>query len=295
MNRISALTKRNIKLFLRDKSTVFFSFLSTLILVGLYFLFIAKAYSSEMVQQSGGILTETSGNFLIYLQMMAGVLILNSVSLSTGSFATIAKDFESRRVDSFLLTPAKTREILIAYFFGGFSVSLLLNLFSWLVSVLLIGILTGYYISVSAFFAASAILVAASLISAPLMLLITTLVKSSAAIGVLSGVSGTFIGFLSGIYMPYSSLGKTTEKVGSLLPFSHLTVWMKQTLLKDACARLNITGEFKEAIINGYFSAKNIGFLGMDVPLWIMLAACAVFALLCLLASDRILKKRMAI
>lgn len=295
MNRTSALIKRNIRLFLRDKSTVFFSFLSTLILVGLYLLFIAKAYSVDMVEQSGGILTDAAGNFLIYLQMMAGVMILNSVSLSTGAFATIAKDFENRRVDSFLLTPAKTREILLSYFFGGFTVSILLNLFSWLISVILIGILTGYYISVSTFFAASAVLIAASFISASLMLLITTLVKSSAAIGVLSGVSGTFIGFLSGIYMPYSSLGKTTAKVGSLLPFSHLTIWMKQILLTDACRILNITGEFKDAIINGYFSATNLGFLGFFVPLWIMLAACAVFALFCLILSGQILKKRMSV
>jgi disulfide bond formation protein DsbB len=93
--------------------------------------------------------------------------------------------------------------------------------------------------------------------------------------------------------MPYSSLGEATKKVGSLLPFSHLTVWIKNILLSDASAQLNITGELKEIIIDGYFSAGNIGFLGLNIPLWILLLASGVFALLCLVASSRILKKRM--
>ncbi|HZK21191.1 MAG TPA: ABC transporter permease [Oscillospiraceae bacterium] len=293
MIHITALTKRNIKLFLRDRATVFFSLLSTLILVGLYLLFIAKTYSDALLGEMGGLLSESGSNFLIYLQMIAGVMILNSMSLSTGAFGTIAKDFENRRVDSFLLTPARVHEILISYFAAGFLISFILNLFSWIISFLLIGFLTTYWISLKVFILTAGSLFAASFISAALMLLITSLVKSSAAIGVISGVAGTFVGFLSGIYMPYSSLGEATKKVGSLLPFSHLTVWIKNILLSDASAQLNITGELKEIVIDGYFSAGNIGFLGLDIPLWILLLASGVFALLCLVASSRILKKRM--
>lgn len=292
MRNVIALTKRNAYLFLRDKSTVFFSFLSSLILIALYFLFIAKAFSSAMMEYPESTFSESACSFLIYLQMMAGVLILNSMSLSTGVFSIIARDFENRRVDSFLLTPVHVREMLVSYYAGGFLVSFILNLFTWIASIALIGALTGYWIAAGTFMITLGILTAASLISSSLMLLITSAVKSSAAIGVISGVSGTFLGFLCGIYMPYSNLGEETEKIGSLLPFTHLTIWMKQTVLSDACSQLDITGELKSILMKEWFSAENIGFFGMNAPLWLMLIVCGIFALVCLLIAGRLLKKR---
>ncbi|MGI6745966.1 MAG: ABC-2 family transporter protein [Firmicutes bacterium ADurb.Bin300] len=294
MNNIIALTNRNIKLFLRDKATVFFSFLSTIILIALYLLFIAKTYSSSILEYTGNTLSESAVNFVVYLQMIAGVTILNSVSLSIGVFGTIAKDFENRRVDSFLLTPVRTREILLSYFSAGFFASFILNCFSWVIGIVSIGLLTGYWLFVSSFISTTGILLVATLISASLMLFVTSLVKSSAAIGVISGVAGTFIGFLSGIYMPYSSLGKGTEKVGSLLPFTHLAIWMKRVVLSDAFSQISIPEEFRENILEGYFSAASIGLLGFNIPLWIIIAACGALSLGFLFSSGRILAKRMA-
>ena len=47
MNDILVLTKRNIKIYLRDKAAVFFSFLSIIILLALYFLFLKNAYITD--------------------------------------------------------------------------------------------------------------------------------------------------------------------------------------------------------------------------------------------------------
>jgi multidrug/hemolysin transport system permease protein len=294
VKNILALTKRDVRLFLRDKSTVFFSFLSTLILVALYFLFISKIYADSLSGGNGFPLDASAKNFIIYLQMMAGVLILNAMSLSMGVFSTIAKDFETRKIDSFLLTPIKIRDMLLSYYAGGFAVSFVLNLFTWLLSAALIGALTGYWVSAAAFMTGVGILAAASLISASLMLLLTAIVRSSAAIGVISGISGTFLGFLCGIYMPYTFLGRGAELVGSVLPFTHLAIWMKRTVLSDACAQLGITGDLKATLLRDYFSAESVGFCGVDAPLWVTLIFCGVFALVCLLAARRILKKRIA-
>ena len=286
MNHVMSMTRRNISLFLRDRSAVFFSFLSAIILVALYFLFIARMYTQDM---DGG----PASNFLVYLQMMAGVLILNSMSLSMGAFSTVAKDFENRRVDNFLLTPLRRTELLISYLAGGFLVSFILNILTWIISALLIGVLTGYFVSAGAILMGIVILLAASAISAAIMLLVTSLVRSSAAIGVISGIAGTFFGFLCGIYMPFSSLGPTTEKVGSVLPFTHLVIWMKQTLLADAFRQLSLPAGAKAPILTA-FSAENIGFVGLRASLPAMLIFCGVFALLCLAAAWYLLKRRMA-
>jgi len=138
------------------------------------------------------------------------------------------------------------------------------------------------------------ILLAASAVSASIMLLITAIVRSSTAISVIGGIAGTFFGFLCGIYMPFSNLGAATEKVGSFLPFTHLTIWMKQTLLTDAFKQLSIMGSMKDTMMNDYFSARNIGLAGLNVPFPVMLGFCGVFALICLLAAWALIQKRMA-
>lgn len=297
MNTLFSLIKRNTKIFLRDKTTVFFSFLSTLILVALYFLFIAKVYASGMdAPEQGGIampLSKGGKYFIVYLQMMAGVLVLNSMSLATGAFTVAAKDFESQKIDSFLLSPVRIGKLLLSYLISGFLVSFTMNSITWLGSFFLIGLTTGFWLSAAAFITVLLALLLVSAISCSLMLLVTALVKSSTALGVINGISGTFVGFLCGIYMPYSNLGQGAKFVGSMLPFSHLTIWLKRIVLNDAFSQLGIAGEFKNILLKEFFSATSIGFCNISAPLWLMVLSSAVFGALCLAASLIVLNKRL--
>ena len=292
MKQIFELTKRNIRLFLRDRATVFFSFLSSVILVALYFLFIANFFMQGFVQ-SNSELSTSDINFVVYLQMMAGVLILNSLSLSLGAFITAAKDFENRRVDNFLLTPLSAGKLLVSYLLSGFAVSFTLNALTWCGAALLIGILTEQFITAATLFTGFGVLAAASAISGVIMLLITAVIRSSGALGVISGISGTFLGFLCGIYVPYAGLGEGTAKAGSLLPYTHLTIWFKQIVLGDAFERLNISEEWIEPLLDEVFSAKNLGLAGLDISLSFMLILCGVFGIGCLAAAFAVLRKRM--
>jgi multidrug/hemolysin transport system permease protein len=292
MSNIYLFTVRGIKLFLRDKAAVFFSFLSTLILVALYFLFIGKSYAEGVSEAVGAMLSSDAVFALVYIQMIAGVLVLNSLSLSVGAFLTIARDFESRRIDSFLLTPLKSSHLLLAYFCGAFLISFGLNLLTWGLSVTLIGICFGSWVSAGTLLTVAGILLFASFVSCSLMLLFTAIVKSSAAIGVFSGVAGTFLGFVCGIYMPYTTLGNGIATVGSVLPFTHTTIWLKQVVLGDAFRTLGSTDLFKTAMLEN-FSANNLGFVGLDIPLGGMLVYTAVFAALCLGCAGLIISRRL--
>lgn len=291
MKNVFAFTVRNTKLFLRDKSTFFFSIMSTLIMILLYFLFIAKIYI-DGINQNVTFISEQAAGFIVYLQMMAGVLVLNSMSLSLGMFTGMAKDFESQKLDSFLTTPVKKWELLISYLLGGIIVSFILNLFTWIITVLLIGLITGYWIFISTFLTAIIVLIVASMISSSVMILLTVIAKSSTALGVINGVAGTFLGFICGIYMPYTNLGKGVEAVGSFFPFTHLTIWFKNIVLNDAFSQIGISGEAKNILMNNWFTANGIGFCGIDIPLYIMLLFSGMVAIICLGASGLLLKKR---
>jgi multidrug/hemolysin transport system permease protein len=290
MAQMSILVRRNIVLFLRDKAAVFFSFLSSLIIVALYVLFIGKIYSDGLLEESVSF-TGKAADYLVYLQMMAGVMAVNSLSTSIGAFGTIAKDFETRRVDSFLIAPVNPARLIVSYFAGGFAASFALNCVTWVLSFALIGALTGYWVAAAVFAKIIALLAFSSFISCSIMLLITALLKSSSAISVFTGVSGTFIGFMCGVYMPFRLLGKTVEKIGSAIPFTHISVWLKHTILSGAFEQLEVPEALRETVLDS-FSANNVGFASLNIPLWGMLLYCAAFALVCLCAAGNILRRR---
>jgi multidrug/hemolysin transport system permease protein len=272
--------------------TVFFSFLSSLILVVFYLKKKKKIYTEGISNSSVIPLTNAAKYFIVYLQMMAGVLVINSMSLATGTFSIIAKDFENNRVDSFQLTPVKTYEMILAYYSTGLIISLAINTITCILSFCIIGVFTGYWLAIGSFFMVLVVLLAASLISCSLMFFITSIVKSSAAIGVISGVAGTVFGFLCGIYMPYSTLGESTKAIGSLLPFTHIAIWLKQVVLGNAFSQLGITGEFKNILFREYFSAESIGLIYIDLPLWTMLVFSGILGFICLAASYSIMNSR---
>ncbi|MDR2538846.1 MAG: hypothetical protein LBC43_04335 [Bifidobacteriaceae bacterium] len=292
MNRWLALTERNIRLYLRDTAQVFFSFLSAGILVMLYFMFIANHYVDGVKAETANLLSESALYFLVYSQMMAGVIVLNSVSLATGALLPTSMDFVSKRYQSFQLTPLASKGLVSSYLSSAFLISLLLNSLVWLTSLVMIGSLTGYWLSFDAIVQSIGVLLVSDFVSCGTIFLMTVLVKSVNALGVFNGVAGTFLGFLCGIYIPYSTLGASTELVGSVLPWAHLVVWGKQIVLGDAYMQLGISPAAQKIFDHELFSSENLGLLGNDLPLWMMLLLAVLFALICLIVATFILSKR---
>ena len=99
MRNIYAMIKRNCILFLRSKQVVFFSFFSALILIVLYFLFIANLYAQGFNESAGMELSSNQINFAIYVQMIMGVLVIKRIHTSIilhnfGNFNRYSKIFQ---------------------------------------------------------------------------------------------------------------------------------------------------------------------------------------------------------
>lgn len=278
MRNILSLTKRNCLLFLRSKQVVFYSLLSSIIVIVLYFLFIANLYSQGMTETG---LSQKQINAAIYMQMVMGVMVLNSVSLSTGMFTFMARDFETRKIEAFLLTNTKPIQITLSYLFSALIVSFVLNFFMLAVSIIIIGAATGVWLGGVAFITIFGVLIITTVVGCTVMLLISTVARSSVAISVISGFIGTIFGFLCGIYMPYANMNKSAMYVGSLLPFTHLTVWLKQIALNDLFSQFGMPSEVAAIVRRDAFSAENVGLCGADVPLWALVLLGVVFSIIC--------------
>lgn len=288
MYNLLTLIKRNILVYIRDKASVFFSFLSVIILVALYFLFIGRQYTS-----GEGFETMDSNlkTFLSAGVMMGGVLVINTVSLSLGVMGSIIADLETRKLDGFLVTPIERYKISIAYYIASVIVTFFFSLLMFVITILYLGIVAGYWYSISTVLIVIALLLLFTFISSAIMLFLVTLIKTQNAFSAMAGILGTVVGFVSGIYMPLSVLGDGMTKVASLNPFTHMTVLLKQVLLKEPYAL--IPAELTEVLAVPY-GTTNVGILGLNVPLVYLILGSVILSLVLLFFSYRRMNNKMA-
>lgn len=288
MFNLTSLIKRNVKVFLRDKAAVFFSFLSVIILLGLYFLFLGQAYTTgqrwSQINVSNNLKT-----FLSVSVIMGGVLVINTVSLSLGVMGTIVSDIETKRLEGFMVTPIERYKVILSYFMSSTLVTVILTWMMWGLTILYVGFSSGYWYSLNTIGMVILLLFFYTVISSSLMIYLVTLIKSQNAFGALAGVLGTVIGFMSGIYIPLSQLGSPMDDIATLLPFTHMTILLKQVILKEPFAELPTS--FSEAISVDYGTINN-GLFGLNVPMfWLMVGSFGVALILLALAYRNMNKK----
>lgn len=280
------LVKRNILTFLRDKAAVFFSLLSVIILLALYFLFIGEQYRS-------GIGESIDNNIKIFLStsvIMGGVLVINTVSLSLGVMGNIINDQQLNKMDAFLVTPVKRYKIILAYYVTGIIVTGLLTWLMWWLTVIYVGLFSGYWYTLPTILEVMLVLLFFTFISSTLMIFLTTLIKSVNAFGAMSGVLGTFIGFVSGIYIPIVVFETPMKYVASIMPFTHMTIWLKNVILREPYALIPI--EAVEQIEFAY-GTYELGVFGQSVSMGLIMVVISMLSFGLLYLAYRTLNNKL--
>ena len=82
--------KRNLKVYFRDKGSVFFSILSVLIVIGLYAFFLGDQLIKSVESFDESRTNEIK--FLVNSWLIAGILSVTSISTTLGAFGVIVDD-----------------------------------------------------------------------------------------------------------------------------------------------------------------------------------------------------------
>lgn len=295
MFEIISLIKRNIKIYLRDPLAVFFSFLSTIILMMIYILFLGNVGGDEL----GALLTNNEMRFLIYSQMMAGIIVLNTLTIPLGNLGSIVTDFEDNKMDAFMVTPVKRYKIILGYYIASLIITFVLSLLFWILAVIVLGLVTGIFFPFKIIITIIPIILLFVLISTSFMILLTTFIKSVNAFGAVSGIFGSLIGFISGIYIPLSSSSpQILKNISSVIPFSHMTIWVKGILLEPSYQTILNKTNGNQAVVDSVkdgFGANELGLLGLDISLPILIIGAALLSVILLLYSTYRLNKRIKI
>jgi len=278
MYNFKLLVIRNIKIYLRDKTAVFFSFLSLIILLVLYLLFLANNLKPTGMDE---ILTDSQLTFMVYAQLIPGLIVINSVSIPLGNLGNVINDFEYRQMDGFLVTPVKRFKFILGYYVASFIITVILSTLLIVSAYFIMSMLTGVYVYWTTYLYSILFTLLFSFISTAIMIFVTSLIKSINAYGALSGVFGTLIGFASGIYMPLFVLPEFMSKIASILPFTHMNILLKRIALPQAFELMDASKFDSEAIylatidrLKEVYGYNEIGIFGLNVDMvWIMIGS----------------------
>lgn len=241
MREVFYLCKRNSALFLRDYSAVFFSMLSMVIILALMVIFLGNMNSEQIVSalaQYGGerdtAQDEANAGYLIQMWTLAGILAVNTVTVTLTVLQTMIQDEEKNRLASFYVTPVKRIKIALGYILSAWVIGSGMSMVTFLVG-------EGYTVcqghallAWTDFLKVFGMIALNAFVYASVGYLMALFIHSESAWGSMLTIVGTLVGFVGGVYLPMSMLPESVGKVLKCLPVLHGAAMMRAVLTKNA-------------------------------------------------------------
>lgn len=193
------LAVRNLKIFFRDKSSVFFSFLSVIIIIGLYVLFLGDVITSDMDGLPGV-------RFLMDSWIASGLMAVTSITSTMGAFGIMVEDRARKNNRDFLTAPLKRSTIAGGYVVSTYLIGVIISLVTLVLIELYIVAYGGSLLPFTSLLKVVGLILLSVLSSSAMVFFITSFFKSMNAFSTASTILGTLIGFLTGIYIPIGVL-----------------------------------------------------------------------------------------
>jgi len=223
---MNVLLKRNIKLYFRDKMNLFFSLLAIFIIIALYALFLGNVWGSEEIRSLPG------ADVLKYSWLTAGILAVATATTSMGAFAVIVDDRAKKINKGFYASPVKRSHITGAYILSAFAIGVIMTLITATVLGIYIVAIGGELLAPISCIKVLGLILLSSLSSTAMVCFSVSLIKSYGTFSTISTISGTLIGFLTGIYLPIGTLPETVQTIIKLFPPSHAAMLLRQTIME---------------------------------------------------------------
>jgi multidrug/hemolysin transport system permease protein len=225
---MTGIIKRNLLVFFRDRSSVFFSMLAPFIVIGVYVLFLGNAYSDGF----GGM----DVTFMMDRWIMAGLLGVTIISTTMGAFAIMVADRSKNTLKDFYSSPVSRSKLTGGYVISSFIIGFIMTLITFALAEIFIVSRGGEVLGLTAFLKTLGILVLTNLCNTAIIFFVVTLLSSENAFATASSIVGTMVGFLTGIYVPIGSLPDAVQWVIKIFPPSHSVSLLRQVMMEKPLA-----------------------------------------------------------
>lgn len=244
MREIFYLTKRNSLVFLRERSAVFFSLLSMLIVLALMVIFLGRMNSTSLVNmlsQLGGQrdkgADEQNAEYLIQLWTLAGILVVNAVTVTLTVVGAMVQDETEKRIMAFYVTPVNRLKLSLGYILASWLVGMGMCLVTLAAGEGFFA-LRGYgLLDGGSLLKLCGMIALNTFVFSAIAYLLALFVHSGSAWSGLLTVIGTLVGFAGGIYLPMDALSESVQSVLKCLPVLHGASMMRKVCTEAAVAR----------------------------------------------------------
>jgi len=230
MRVILKLVKRNTLNYLYDKTSVFFSFLSVLIIIFLYAAFLAQIQVDNITSLVG----EISGiRWLVDSWILAGVITVNTITVPLTILSDMISDIERGYIDDFLAAPISRKQIVLGYLVTSWIVGIVISIFTIFIGQIYVLIAGGELFSFIAYVKIIGIVILSVISFSSISYFVMTFMKTISAVSVLNTLTGTLIGFLAGIYLPIGMFQNVIQFIVKVNPASHVASSLRKVMMVD--------------------------------------------------------------
>lgn len=253
---ILKLIERNLKLYLRDRMGVFFSFLSVLIVILLYALFLGDNTISNVEESIGSAVPGIAE--LVNAWLLAGMVMISTVTVPISALAIFMEDKQRRILDDFYTAPVNRTRLVLSYLLSSVVITTVMSLSNFALGQLYTFI-NGYdLLSLSAMGQILSLIILSSFVFSSFFFVLTFFFTTGRSFGSLGTIVGTLVGFFGGIYVPIGVLASGVVTAMNLVPVAHSVTLFRQVYMNQI---LSIV--FKGAPINVIQEFRS--FFGVDV------------------------------
>lgn len=280
MRGFLGLTKRNLLLFFKDKQSILFSLLTSMIVLALYLLFLKDTFVNAMdsaINQFPGLsslIGKNDKDMFANLILLTGILGSAMITVPYNCLITLVKDRENKVDYDILATPLKRGQIILSYFVSAAFSSVILTGIILAVGLVTICMHGDIYLGTIDILKAFGVVALGSISATSIFMIVVLFLKSVSASGALFGLLSAVSGFVIGAYIPISQFSEAIQTICNIFPASQITIVLRNVLINGLLEHMNTTLDgvdqgmfvtsikelfsFKARLFDGYFDISQM-------------------------------------
>lgn len=298
---IVQLTKRNMLIFFKNKTTIFFSLIAPVLILFIYIVFMGDFQVNMILEQMPNLgLSKKEVSSIINAWVISGIIGLSTLTVALNSMFITISDKEFNVINDFKASPVKQINLTLSYFISSFLITFGVSLVFLIIGNLYLLITAGpiFLFNFIESLSLLGILIIASLSAVIILMLVTSFFKKTTTAASFTGIFTALIGFLVGAYLPSSMLPKGVMYFSNTIPGTHSTTLFRKVYLDKILNNPTITNKVGTDLLlalkeqYGY----NLSFFGINlnvftIVLYIVLTTIIFFIINVLVNRYRIKKQ----
>ncbi len=274
MMGLGNLTRRNVRLFFKDKGMFFTSLITPMILLVLYATFLAKVYRDSFSAAlpagfplDGAVIDATVGG-----QLISSLLAVSCVTVAFCSNLLMVQDKVSGARRDITVSPVKRSTLAVSYFLASAATTLIVTVAAFAVCLVYLAIV-GWYMTVGDVLLMLLDVVLLTLFGTALSSCVNFSLSTNGQASAVGTIVSAGYGFICGAYMPISGFSDGLQKMLSFLPGTYGTALIRSHALAGAYREMAKSG-FPNTVIDSIRDSIdcNIYFFGHKAETWAMYA-----------------------